>query len=62
VTTQRKAQSASPLLYSGSQAVDWVRTLTQFIDESLAALAVRQWQRAPITVARQVVPVQRRFR
>jgi hypothetical protein len=61
VTTQRKAQSASPLLYSGSQAVDWVRTLTQFIDESLAALAVRQWQRAPITVM-QSAPAQRRFR
>lgn len=58
---QRKASSAPSLLYSAAPAVDWVRTLTQFIDESLGALCAAQWQRAPIVVEQQV-PAQRRFR
>jgi hypothetical protein len=48
--TSPKASPAPSLLYSGTPAVRWVRTLTEFIDESLAALCARQWQRAPIAV------------
>ena len=57
--TQRKAQLSPSLLYSAAPAAQWVRTLTEFIDESLAALCARQWQRAPIAVL-QTVPRQRR--
>jgi len=49
-------------LYSEAPAIEWVRTLTQFIDESLAGLCVRQWQRAPIPVPLSVAPYRRRTR
>ena len=51
---QRKAPPAASLLYAAPPAADWVRTLTQFIDDSLAVLCVRQWQRATIVVPQRV--------
>ena len=44
--TTRKAPPS--LFYSVAPAVEWVRTLSEFIDESLGALCARQWQRAPV--------------
>ncbi len=47
--TQRKATPS--LLYSNASSIGWVRTLSAFIDEGMAALCMQQWQRAPATVA-----------
>ena len=47
--TNRKATPS--LLYSAASSIGWVRTLSSFIDEGMAALCVRQWQRAPVVVA-----------
>jgi len=38
------------LLYSNGPSVGWARALSSLIDEGMAALCMRQWQRAPITV------------
>jgi len=57
--TNRKAIPS--LLYSTASSIGWVRTLSSFIDEGMAALCMRQWQRAPLTVAQPVmVPSPRR--
>jgi hypothetical protein len=48
--TTRKAPPS--LLYPNGPSIGWARALRTFIDEGMAALCVRQWQRAPITVAR----------
>ena len=58
--TTRKAPP-SPF-YSVAPAVEWVRTLSEFIDESLGALCARQWQRAPIMPAQPVAAVMPRRR
>jgi hypothetical protein len=50
--TNRKATPS--LLYCAS-SVSWVRTLSSFIDEGVAALCMRQWQRAPLTVTQPLV-------
>jgi hypothetical protein len=46
--TNRKATPS--LLYSTASSIGWVRTLSSFIDEGMAALCVRQWQRVPAKV------------
>lgn len=51
--TNRKA--APSLLYSNASTIGWVRTLRAFIDEGMAAFCVRQWQRAPATVAQPII-------
>ena len=57
--TQRKA--APSLLYSNASSIGWVRTLSSFIDEGVAALCMRQWQSAPVRVAPPIaVPMPRR--
>jgi len=57
--TQRKA--APSLIYSSASSIGWVRTLTSFIDEGVAALCMRQWQSAPVRVAQPIaVPILRR--
>jgi hypothetical protein len=33
------------LLYTNSRSIGWVRRLSLFIDEGVAALCMRQWQR-----------------
>jgi hypothetical protein len=45
MTTRKPSPS---LLYTNSLSSGWVRTLASFIDEGMAALCMRQWQRAPI--------------
>jgi hypothetical protein len=48
MTTRRTA----PLrLYWNGLSPEWARTLRSFVDEAMAALCMRQWQRAPIPVA-----------
>jgi hypothetical protein len=47
--TTRKA--AASLLYSTGPSINWARALRSFIDEGMAALCVRQRQRAPIVIA-----------
>ncbi len=47
--TNRKATPS--LLYSTESSIGWVRTLSSFIDEGMAALCMRQWQRAPVVVS-----------
>ncbi len=44
--TNRKATLS--LLYTNSSSASWVRTLSEFIDEGMAALCMRQWQRVPV--------------
>ncbi len=57
--TNRKATPS--LLYPNASTIGWVRTLSAFIDEGMAALCMRQWQRAPATVAQPTtVPLSRR--
>jgi hypothetical protein len=57
--TQRKP--APSLLYSSVPSTGWVRTLSSFIDEGVAALCMRQWQSVPVRIAQPlVVPVARR--
>ena len=60
--TNRKATPS--LLYSNASTIGWVRTLSSFIDEGMAALCMRQWQRAPLTLAQSAVVAmsQRRIR
>lgn len=45
--TNRKATPS--LLYSASP-IGWVRKLNSFVDEGMAALCVRHWQRASLTL------------
>lgn len=42
-----------PLLYTESLSAGWVRTLRSCVDEGVAALCIRKWQRVPITVSAQ---------
>ena len=57
--TTRKA--APSLLYSNGPSINWVRSVRSFIDEGMAALCMRQWQRVPITVAKPLdLPASRR--
>jgi hypothetical protein len=51
--THRKATPS--LLYSNASSIGWVRTLGSFIDDGMAALCMRQWQRAPLAGARPLV-------
>jgi len=51
--TNRKATPS--LLYSNASSIGWVRTLSAFIDEGVAALCIRQWQRAPVPLTQPVV-------
>jgi hypothetical protein len=46
--TTRKATPS--LLYPNTRSSDWVRVLSSFIDEGLAALCMRQWQQVPVIV------------
>jgi hypothetical protein len=48
--TIRKA--AASLLCSTRPSINWERALRSFIDEGMAALRIRQWQRVPIVVAK----------
>ena len=41
------------LLYSSTVSTSWPRALRSVIEEGLAALCVRQWQRVPVTIAQQ---------
>jgi hypothetical protein len=59
---QRKAPASPALLYSQGAAAGWVRTLTQFMDESFVALCVRQWQRAPLPIPASVMASRQRVR
>jgi hypothetical protein len=53
-------RKATPsLLYTNSRSSSWVRTLASFIDEGMAALCMRQWQRAPIPVMQKPNPLAR---
>ncbi len=52
--TTRKAIPS--LLYTNSRSIGWVRTLSAFIDEGMAALCMRQWQRALIPVVQRPNP------
>jgi len=57
--TQRKA--APSLFYSSASSIGWVRTLSSFIDEGVAALCKRQWQTASVGVAQPIAaPMPRR--
>jgi hypothetical protein len=47
--TTRKA--AASHLYSTGPSINWARALRSFIEQGMAALCVRQWQRAPIPIA-----------
>ncbi len=51
--THRKATPS--LLYSTASSIGWVRTLSAFIDEGMATLCMKQWQRAPATVTQPVM-------
>ncbi len=54
--TTRKATLA--LVYTNSGSTGWVRTLSSFIDEGMAALCMRQWQRVPVPLKPvELVPV-----
>jgi hypothetical protein len=44
------------LLYTSPLSTGWTRALRSFIDEGVAALCIRQWQRAPIALT---VPVRK---
>ena len=59
---QRKAPASPALLYSQGAAAGWVRTLTQFMDESFVGLCVRQWQRGPLPIPASVMASRRRLR
>ena len=59
---QRKAPASPALLYSQGAAAGWVRTLTQFMDESFVALCVRQWQRGPLPIPASMMASRQRLR
>ena len=45
-----RIRKATPdFLYANLRALDWARMLSSLLDESLAALCIRQWQRVPVT-------------
>jgi len=48
MTTLKAALSR---LYWNGPSTEWAHALRSFVDEGLAALCIRHWQRVPITVA-----------
>jgi len=56
--TIRKATAS--FFYSSPSSIGWVRTLSAVIDEGLATLCMRQWQRVPLTIAQPATPPTRR--
>lgn len=47
------------LLYTEGPVAGWARVLEKFIDDSLAPLCIRQWQRAPLTIQHRSAPLRR---